>query len=66
MVVGQNGDEVGDLVNGRLSSRTFSLSRSEEIRYYMKNFLCPEAEIDSKLAQLRRTGATRFYVIDEP
>jgi hypothetical protein len=32
----------------------------------MKNFLCPDAEIDNKLAQLRRTGETEFHVIDEP
>ena len=66
MIVGENGDQVEALVNGRVSTRTFSLSKSEEIRYYMNNFLCPDDEIDNKLAQLRRTGATEFHVIDEP
>lgn len=61
-----DGDKVGVFVNEQPSGLTFCLSKSEEIRHYMNAFAQAESEIDKKMAQLRRNGATEFYVVDEP
>jgi len=65
-VVDQNGDGVRMFVNDQPSSLTFCLSKSAEIQHYMKGLAQPQARMDKKMAQLRRNGATEFYVIDEP
>jgi len=66
LVVDRNGDTVTVFVNDQPSSLTFCLSKSAEIQHYMNGLAQPEAEIDERMAQLRRNGATEFFVVDEP
>jgi len=61
LILDRETDAVRVIVNDRIARLTLSLENPNEIRQYMNGYV-PPSDLDAKMTELRRKGATQFYV----